>query len=293
MSGYANGDPHHESAEGPGPGAGRPGRAGRKWMAAIAALIALFVALASYDLISTKLASAGPPSVSRTAAAAAPGATGAASARSAAPAPSPAPASSSTATPASDAVGALEVAYAAAYGPDGTSDGDHPETAADVINGGDGPAWSSHWYTSPEFGNLQPGTGLLLDMGETVTVSSLRLVLGAAVGADVQVQVGNTPLLAELPVAASASDVGGTVQLPVTAPASGRYVLIWFTQLPPDSPGKFQVSVYSATVYGAKRTLSTAVGTSHRAKTMRSVIIQLPYRHDDCGAWHFGHTAKR
>ena len=288
VSGYANGDPHHESAEGPGVGAGR------KWTAAVAALIALFVALASYDLISGKLASPGPPSVSRTAAAA-PGATGAASARSAAPASGPAPGASSTASPASgpEVVRALEVAYATAYGPDGTSDGDHPAAASDVINGGDGQAWSSHWYASPEFGNLQSGTGLLLDMGETVTVSSLRLVLGAAVGADVQVQVGNTPLPAELPVAASASDVGGTVQLPVTTPASGRYVLIWFTQLPPDSPGKYQVSVYSATVYGAKRTLFTALGTSHRAKTMRSVVIQLPYRHDDCGAWHFGHTAER
>ena len=26
---------------------------------------------------------------------------------------------------------------------------------------------------------------------------------------------------------------------------------------------------------------------------MRSVVIQLPYSHDDCGAWHFGHTAER
>jgi hypothetical protein len=288
VSGNANGDPRHESAEGPGRGPGR------KWTAAIAALIALFVALASYDLISSRVASAGPPSVSRTASAA-PRAPGAASARSAAPAPSPAPGASSTAGPASgaDAGRALEVAYAVAYGPDGTSDGDHPAAASGVINGGDGQAWSSHWYASPEFGNLQSGTGLLLDMGETVTVSSLRLVLGAAVGADVQVQVGNTPVLAELPVAASASDVGGTVQLPVTTPVSGRYVLIWFTQLPPDSPGKYQVSVYGATVYGAKRTLFAALGTSHRAKTMQSVVIQLRYRHDDCGAWHFGHTAER
>ncbi len=130
-------------------------------------------------------------------------------------------------------------------------------------------------------------------MGETVTVSSLRLVLGAPVGADVQVRVGDTPELAELSVAAGATDVGGTVQLPVTTPASGRYVLIWFTQLPLESAGKYQVSVYGATVYGTKGTLFAALGTSHRAKTMRSVVIQLPYSHDDCGAWRFRHTAER
>ena len=283
MSGNANGDPRHESAEGPGPGPGR------KWTAGIAALVVVFVGLASYDLISGGVASAGRPSASGTAGSAVPRATAAASARSAAPAPSPGRSSTSrtgpsaTSSPAPGAVtgSLLTVASAVAYGPDGTSDGDHPATASGVINGGDGQGWHSSWYASPEFGNLQSGTGLLLDMGETVTVSSLRLVLGAPVGADVQVRVGNTSLLAELPVAASADDVGGTVRLPVTSPASGRYVLIWFTQLPPDSPGKYQASVYSAAVYGAKGTLFAALGTSHRAKTMRSVVIQLRYRHDD------------
>jgi hypothetical protein len=122
-------------------------------------------------------------------------------------------------------------------------------------------------------------------MGETVNLSQVQLVLGAPVGADVQVRVGNT-------VAASASDVGGTVQLRMTTPVSGRYVLIWFTQLPPKQQGEFQVSVYGATVYGTKGTLFVALGASHQANLMRSVVIQLPYSHDDCGAWHFGYTAE-
>jgi hypothetical protein len=285
VSGDPDGSPRQEPAE--------PPRSGRKWTAGVAALVVVFVALAGYDLISSGVASAGRPSASRPAAEATPRATAAASTRSATPVPSPR--ASITPSPAPSAVTAslLAVASATAYGPDGTSDGDHPNLAPGIIDDGDGQAWYSSWYTSPEFGNLQSGTGLLLDMGQTVTVSSLRLVLGAAVGADVQVRVGNTSLLAELPVAASAHDAGGTVQLPAATPASGRYVLIWFTQLPPDSPGKYQVSVYSATVYGAKGTLFAALGTSHRAKTMRSVVIQLPYSHDDCGAWRFGHTEER
>jgi hypothetical protein len=48
--------------------------------------------------------------------------------------------------------------------------------------------------------------------------------------------VGNT-------VAASASDVGGSVQFRVTTPVSDRYVLIWFTRLPPKQQGEYQVSV--------------------------------------------------
>jgi hypothetical protein len=87
-------------------------------------------------------------------------------------------------------------------------------------------------------------------MGRAVTVSSVHLVLGTSVGADIQVQVENSVLPAELPVGASASDVGGDVQLRLTTPKRGRYVLIWFTRLPPSSAGKNQVDVYSAAVYG-------------------------------------------
>jgi hypothetical protein len=209
----------------------------------------VFVALGSYDLISGGVALAGRPSASRTVAEPAPRATTAAAARFATAFPSPRPSLAPSPSP-SESVRALEVTTATAYGPDGVTDGDHPNLAPGVINGGDGQAWESKWYATPEFGNLQSGTGLLFDMGKTVTVSSVRLVLGAPVGADIQVQVENTVLPAELPVAASASDVGGTVQLRLTTPASGRYVLVWFTRLPPSSNGRDQVDVYSATVYG-------------------------------------------
>ena len=219
MSNDPNGDPR------PAP-AGKP-RLGGKWTAGVVTLAVIFVALAGYDLVSGGVASAGRPSASRTSAAVAPRTTAAALAGSASPAPST-PTASISATPAGsaisssapgDAASVLTIATAAAYGPDGTSDGDHPELAPGIINGGDGQAWYSSWYATAEFGNLQSGTGLLLDMGETATVSSLRLVLGAPVGADVQVRVGNTSELTGLPVAASASDVGGTVRLPLTTAA--------------------------------------------------------------------------
>ena len=240
MSTYPNDGPEGPSAE--------PARPGRKWTTGIAALVVVFVGLAGYDLISGGVASAGRPSTPRAAARAAPRAT-AASARSAPAVPSPAsrrPARAST----EPVVRALEVAAATAYGPDGVTDGDHPNLVPGIINGGDGQAWHSSWYTTPEFGNLQSGTGLLFDMGKKVTVDSVRLVLGSPVGADIQVQVENTVLPAELPVAASASDVGGVVQLRLSTPAAGRYVLVWFTRLPPSANGRNQVDVYSATVYG-------------------------------------------
>jgi eukaryotic-like serine/threonine-protein kinase len=90
----------------------------------------------------------------------------------------------------------------------------------------------------------------LLDMGKTVTVSSVRLSLGGEPGAVVQVRVGDIAVLADMFMVSSAADVGGTVRLSTQVRASGRYVLIWFTELPPIGHGEYQVSVSNATVDG-------------------------------------------
>ena len=144
---------------------------------------------------------------------------------------------------------ALSITSVTAFGPDGTSDGDDPAGASRVIDGGAQP-WTSSWYTTPKFGNLQAGTGLLLDMGKSVTVFSVQMVLGDSSGAAVQVRIGDTAAFPRLATVAAAANVGGTVRLPTTARASGRYILIWFTTLPPDGRGTYQVNVYSARVDG-------------------------------------------
>jgi hypothetical protein len=143
---------------------------------------------------------------------------------------------------------ALTVANATAFGPDGTSDGDNPGIASRVLHGGG--AWDSSWYATAEFGHMQSGTGILLDMGHPVTVNSVGLVLGSAAGADVQVRVGDAADLDSMSTAATMSNAHGTLRLPLSSPASARYVLIWFTRLPVKSPGKYQVSLYRATVDG-------------------------------------------
>jgi hypothetical protein len=143
----------------------------------------------------------------------------------------------------------LTVAAVSAVGPDGTSDGDNPAIVYRVIENYPGASWYSSWYASPEFGNLKSGTGILLDMGRNVTVRAVDLVLGGAPGADIQVQVGDGDP-ADQRTVAEASDVGGTVRLPTTPPAHGRYVLIWFTRLPPLSHGKYQIAVYRVTIDG-------------------------------------------
>jgi hypothetical protein len=234
----------------------QPENPGIKWKIFAGCLLGVFMLLAAFDVISKVVGPSGDTSASgRTSRAAAHPAAALASAASlsgsspSAVAPTASqqglfPSPSATPAPRSLAVTAI-----AAFGPKGISDGDDPGFAYRALDDGAQP-WYSSWYLSPEFGHLQTGTGLLLDMGKTVTVSSVRLTLGGQPGAAVQVRVGDTPVLADMFVVSTATDIGGTVRLPTEVRASGRYVLIWFTELPPIGHGEYQVSVYDAKVDG-------------------------------------------
>jgi hypothetical protein len=213
-----------------------------KWPMVLAGLAIVFVLLAGYDLISGGVLNGGSASPTTS-----PKATASSTRPTASASSSPTVSSSLSAMPTGPVV-TLTVANATAFGPDGTSDGDNPGMASRVLHGGG--AWDSAWYATAEFGHMQSGTGILLDMGHAVTVNSVRLVLGSAAGANVQVRVGDSADLDSLSTAASTSNAHGAVRLALNSAASARYVLIWFTRLPGTSPGKYQVSLYKATVDG-------------------------------------------
>jgi hypothetical protein len=158
-------------------------------------------------------------------------------------------AASSTAGP--DASGPLAVASAAAFGPGGTSQGDDPLGAALAVDGSAGTAWHTDWYTTAGLGGLQYGTGLLLSLGKTATIASATIVLGATPGGAIELRAGDTPTLADLPVVAQAANPGGTLTMRPRVLVRARYVLIWFTGLPPDSAGAYGASIYEVRLSGS------------------------------------------
>jgi cytoskeletal protein RodZ len=159
-----------------------------------------------------------------------------------------------TATPSASlpALEALTPAGVAAFGPAGTADGDDPRRASFAIAGHAATPWYSDWYTTSDFGHLQAGTGLLVDMGHTVTISSVRLSLGGHPGASLQLRVGSRPVLSDLHTVATSAGAGGTVELSLASPAHARYLLIWFTRLPPDNAGTYRATVYAIHVQGQR-----------------------------------------
>jgi Helix-turn-helix domain len=225
-----------------------------RWTAALAVVVLAVLGLASYMFAAHvggpaqhgtataarqhSRAPGGPSAQAQSAAVSAP-----ATRASSSPPPSPSPSPTPTV--------ALAPATVTAFGPGGTGDGDNPRHASLALGGDPGRPWRSSWYTTPHFGNLQDGTGLLVDMGRTVKVSSVRVWLGNS-GADLELRVGRVPTLAGLPRKASAYGAGGTVRFRLAAPVPARYVLIWFTRLPPDSAGTYQASVWRIDVQGLR-----------------------------------------
>ncbi len=145
----------------------------------------------------------------------------------------------------------LEPVSAEAFDPYGGGGDENNELAPAAIDENESTAWHTDWYTTPLFGNLKTGTGLVVDMGRSVTITSVRVLLGSIPGANVQLRIGDSAdALGDMGVAAKAWDVGGQISLRPAAAYRGRYVLIWFTKLPPDG-GVFQADIYEVAAYGS------------------------------------------
>jgi hypothetical protein len=118
--------------------------------------------------------------------------------------------------------------------------------------------WHTDYYlTYPNFGNLKKGTGLILDMGKQVRLSQVVVQFGGSCCADVEIEIGNsnTPdpsALGTFTEVASSTSAHGVTAFNVSSTATGRYVLIWITRLPPlpGSAGEYEAQIYNVVVHG-------------------------------------------
>ncbi len=174
--------------------------------------------------------------------------------------PAPAAASQTTngttrpASPAAALLTPLSASGFDAYNLADTGD-ENSQSAPGAIDGNPATAWTSQYYFSPVFGRLKPGSGLMLDMGKPVRLASLQVQFGPAAGANVRIEIGNTDTrdpatVQDMTTVAKAADVGGLRTFPVHSAATGRYVLIWFTRLPP-SQGHYMAEIFNIVLRGS------------------------------------------
>jgi hypothetical protein len=118
--------------------------------------------------------------------------------------------------------------------------------------------WATQQYLgSPNFGNLKSGSGLILNMGEPVQISSVTITFGDMPGANVELKEGdsNTRSVANeesMVTVASMSDVSGTRTFKISKPVTDQYLVVWFTRLPPlrHVPGKWMAQIFNIIIRG-------------------------------------------
>jgi len=118
-------------------------------------------------------------------------------------------------------------------------------------------AWQTRHYPARTVpGGRKKGSGLILDMGRPVSVSSIMITLGRQRGADMSIEVGNhdgpaAVTLSTFRTVGSADDIGGTSTIKVARPVRGRYVLIWFTKRPSAGAGRDAAGTFDIVVRGS------------------------------------------
>ena len=166
----------------------------------------------------------------------------------------PPPQSTSTATSAASVL--LKPVSASIF--DLSGDPDDPGDAQNVINPGQGKSWHTQYYLgSPKFGGLKTGVGLLLDMGSPVKLSSVTVQFGTSCCTSAQIEIGSSNTASKAGLnsftsVANSTTASGVTTFPVTSSATGRYVLIWITSLPPlaGQSDQYEAQVYDVTVHG-------------------------------------------
>ncbi|MEV4362324.1 protein kinase family protein [Nonomuraea sp. NPDC004186] len=155
--------------------------------------------------------------------------------------------SPSTSTSASAEAQTVKPKKAQGFDPLGDNN-EKPEMADLAIDGKPGTLWKTERYTSADLGNLKKGVGLLLDMGKSMQISDVVATLSDASGASVELKVGDSPDLSALKTVATAKNAAGKTTLTPDQPATGQYVLIWFTRVPMDG-GEFHGTIYEVVVH--------------------------------------------
>jgi len=223
------------------------------WIPSVAVTLVVVAVLAAYWGLLPIGHRAAPPRTDAARSAAAPRA-------AVIPTPAQIPSPVRSTPPAVPAAVVLTPVSAHGFDPLSSSDPDdeNDDLAGYAIDGTPSTAWQTqHYLGSPLLGGLKEGTGLILDMGGPVRLSSVAVMFGSAPGADVAVEIGDDNTLAAASLAtfttvATADGVGGTYTFRTASPVQGRYVLIWFTKLPPAAQGGFQAQVFNVVIRGSR-----------------------------------------
>lgn len=144
-----------------------------------------------------------------------------------------------------------------ASGRDFDPEGDRRENSSTVAQAFDGKAdtgWTTERYRrTAKFGGLKQGVGIILDLGEKTSVSSVKVELGGNPSSmELRVPSGDEPSSdsADWRSVAQVTDGGTSIELKPGSPVETRYVLLWFTSVPAISGERYEGRINEVQVFG-------------------------------------------
>lgn len=161
--------------------------------------------------------------------------------------------SSQSASPTSEASAApgtgeqLAIVGATGYDPEGDNV-EYNDLAARVYDEDKASFWQSEGYQGPKFGGLKSGVGLIVDFGQDVTPKQITLTLPNP--SDLELYLGTSPDRAGANRIGTVSGEQGDVTLDVTDGAAGRYLIVWFTDSPLVSDGRYRAMLAEVSATG-------------------------------------------
>ncbi|MBN3929303.1 serine/threonine protein kinase [Streptomyces verrucosisporus] len=197
-----------------------PGRAGRLLKWGVSALLIAALGLGSWQLADTLLKGGEPPAPD-------PGQSEIEQQKQPETAPTGRP---------------VEISLAKDFDPFGGDPTENSDQVGNAIDGDAGTFWQSMYYNSAKFGNLKDGVGLVLDLGESRQISTVKVGFRGSTSVDFLAADEDT---AQMPGSLNgfskvSSGSGTEVELRAKKPIRTRYVLVWLTELPLTEEGNYR-----------------------------------------------------
>lgn len=144
--------------------------------------------------------------------------------------------------------GVIPIASAVDFDPFGSDKTESPDAIEGAIDMRSDTAWTTESYSSADLDG-KAGVGMVIDIGSAQPVSAVRLELNGA-GSSVMVGVASEMLKKpkKWTVLAQAESIGTAIDLRAPRPIVGQYILVWFTQLPPQD-GAYQAGVRDVQIF--------------------------------------------
>ncbi|HEV7626094.1 MAG TPA: protein kinase family protein [Streptomyces sp.] len=127
--------------------------------------------------------------------------------------------------------------------PPGGNGSENPDDVPDAYDGAPGTYWlTQKYFGRPDFGNLKPGVGLVLDLGKPQQVSSVKVdFMGATTAGFLAAPRSTTGMPSSLGGFSKVSEgTGEHLTLKAKKPIRTQYVLVWLTKLPLSDDGNYR-----------------------------------------------------